>query len=534
MVRNNNFSNSNNSLNFANSLSCITENPLLLLVILGVSGFLIRLYYFPFGLPITLDGQSYFWYAIDMSILGTFPTYYTFPNNGWPSFLSIFFYVLPSENIQDYMDLQRWLTVTISVFTIIPVYLLCTRFFEKKYAIIGAAFFVFEPRMIQYSLLGLTETPFILLGATALFLFLSKHDKAIYTSFAVLGLFALVRYEGLLLVLPLSVLYFVRFKLKKNIILKYLFAITIFLLILLPMAYLRIETTGQDGLVSHVTAGPKYYQYSAQQSDNYQDKILNFIFTGFTNLVKYLGWVSIPVFIFFLPFGIFMIFKNIDHKKTMIILAAVFLLIPAFYAYSRNIQDTKYLYVLYPIFCVLSLYTVKTIEIKFKKRNIFLILIIIGVIFGSLIFLSFKSIDYEREREVLSLAHIINAETSIINSYYPEVQYLIHTKYANLEKFPVLSSTIPERGKIIRDENFDSVEKYILFGENKGLTHLVLDGSNARPPVLNDIFYNEEKYPYLIKIYDSLEHGYKYHMKIFEIDYQLFEKLQTGQFNENQ
>jgi len=528
LVGNNNFTSSNNSLNFTNNLSYITKNSLLLLSILGVFGFLIRFYYFPFGLPITHDGLDYFWYAVDVSILGTFPTNYTFPNNGWSSFLSIFFYFLHSENIQDYMDLQRWLTVTISVLAIIPVYLLCTRFFEKKYAIIGASFFIFDPRIIQHSLLGLTEIPFILLCATALFLFLSKYNRSIYASFGVLALFALVRYEGLLLLLPFSVLYFARFKFKKKTILKYLFAIMIFLLILLPMAYIRMETIGKDGLISQVAAGPQYYQRVAELSDASQNKIFDFIFTGSLNLVKYLGWSSIPIFIFFLPVGIFMIFKNINHKKSTLILTMIFLLIPAFYAYSRNIQDTKYLYVLYPIFCVLSLYTVKTIEIKFKKWNMLSTVIIIGTICGSLVFLNFKSLDYEHEREALSLAYIINAKTDVVNHYYPEEQYLVHTEFTNLGKFPVLSSTIPVQRKIISEENFDSIEEYIVFGiEKKGLTHLVLDGSNARPQVLNDIFYNEEKYPYLTKIYDSLEHGYKYHMKIFKIDYQLFGKLQT-------
>jgi len=527
LARNNNFTN-NNYLDFTNRLSHI-KNPFILLLILGVSGFLIRFYYFPFGLPITHDGLDYFWYAVDLSILGTFPDNYTFPNNGWSSFLSIFFYFFPSNNIQDFMDFQRWLTVTISIFTIIPVYLLCTRFFEKKYSIIGAAFFVFDPRMIQHSLLGLTETLFILLGATALFLFLSKRDKAIYTSFGVLALFAIVRYEGLLLVLPFSILYFARFKLKKRTFLKYLFAIVIFLLILLPMAYIRIETTGQDGLISHVIGGPKYYQHIAEQSSDTQSKMFDFILTGSVNLVKYLFWSNIPIFIFFLPLGIFIFFKNIDYKKSVLVFVAVFLLIPAFYAYSRELQDTKYLYVLYPIFCVLSLYTVKTIEMKFMRRNIFSIIIIIGIIFSSLIFLNYNSIDYEHEMEALSIAYIVNDKTDIINNYYPGTQYLNHLKYTNLEKFPVLSSTISGQGKVVSDENFDSIEEYILFGiEKKGLTHLVLDGSSARPPVLNDIFYNEEKYPYLIKIYDSQEEGYQYHMKVFKIDYQLFKKLQTG------
>ena len=38
-----------------------------------------------------------------------------------------------------------------------------------------------------------------------------------------------------------------------------------------------------------------------------------------------------------------------------------------------------------------------------------------------------------------------------------------------------------------------------------------------------DVFKNEEKYPYLIKQYDSIEYGYTYHIKIFKIDYKIFE-----------
>jgi len=34
-----------------------------------------------------------------------------------------------------------------------------------------------------------------------------------------------------------------------------------------------------------------------------------------------------------------------------------------------------------------------------------------------------------------------------------------------------------------------------------GLTHLVDDGAENRPNFLNDVFYNDRKYPYLIKIY---------------------------------
>ena len=68
----------------------------------------------------------------------------------------------------------------------------------------------------------------------------------------------------------------------------------------------------------------------------------------------------------------------------------------------------------------------------------------------------------------------------------------------------------------------ESLEKYIKSSESKGLTHLVIDDSKSRAIFLNDVFNDEEKYPYLIKIFDSQENGYKYHVKIFKIDYGKF------------
>jgi len=74
--------------------------------------------------------------------------------------------------------------------------------------------------------------------------------------------------------------------------------------------------------------------------------------------------------------------------------------------------------------------------------------------------------------------------------------------------------------------NLGSVEKFIEEGKEQGLTHLVLDGKNIRLELLDDAFYNDEKYPYLIKIFDSAEKGFNhYHVKIFEINYQKFDQF---------
>ena len=105
-----------------------SKNTIICLGIIALAGFLIRLFYFPEGIPITLDGALYFWYANDLSISWTFPNNVNITNNGWPTFLSVFFHFFNSENFLDYMDLQRYITIIISVTTIIPVFILCRKF----------------------------------------------------------------------------------------------------------------------------------------------------------------------------------------------------------------------------------------------------------------------------------------------------------------------------------------------------------------------------------------------------------------------
>ena len=139
--------------------------------------FFLRLNFVSFELPVTLDALLYFWYANDMSQLGHFPHGYNdATNNGWPSFLSLFFSAYQSSNFLDYMILQRIITISISVSTIIPIYFLCRRFVPEYFAIFGAALFAFEPRLIQNSVLGFSESFFIFTMIFSIY-FITRNEK---------------------------------------------------------------------------------------------------------------------------------------------------------------------------------------------------------------------------------------------------------------------------------------------------------------------------------------------------------------------
>lgn len=506
-------------------LEVIKFRPAPYLILIIIVGFSLRMFYFPYEIPITLDGLQYFWYAMDMSVLKQFPSGYIIPNNGWPAFVSVFFSLYNSNSYLDYMYIQRLLSITISVLTVIPVYFLCRRFFSVAYSLIGATFVIFEPRLVINSLSGITESSYILLGATTLFFILSNKIKYTYVAFGVTALFTLVRYEGVLLIIPISVMFLIKFRKEKKIVLKYLAALCIFLVIITPMAYIRMETSkgGHDGIVSHaIIAGPQYYKNTLDEETG-QERIFQMFTKSITYFIQYLGWVLIPLFVFFVPIGIILIFKNRDLKNLTLIFVSIIFFIPALYAYSRGIQDTKYFYVMYPIFSIVALYGITKIDNKFRKPNIIWLLVIIFIFSSSILFLSFKDFNYERELESFKIAELVVVNAKGVNDYYPESKYYFVSELSEYE-FPTLSSSVSTGPTLFATEGFGSLEGFIERYRDQGLTHLVVDNSEKRPDFLRRVFLDEKSYPYLIKEFDSHENGFTYYVKVYRINYDEFDR----------
>ena len=493
-----------------------SKNTIICLGIIALTGFLIRLFYLPEGIPITLDGTLYFWYANDLSITGTFPANVDLANNGWPTFLSVFFHFFNSENFLDYMMLQRYVTVIISVATIIPVFILCRKFCGNKLSLIGALLFAFQPRIIENSILGLTEPLFILLELVCLVLFLQNSLKFKYLSFAILALACLVRYEAIVLLIPLSILFLVENRKYKKNVPRYFLAISIFLVVSLPMAFVRMNTMGYDGIASHSIAA-----VSTIGEDG------GTIYLGIISLIESVGVSVFPIFFVLLPLGFFGFFKNRNFDKYTVLLFLIFMLIPIIYASSRGIAEPRYLLVLFPIFSLISIYTIKEITKKINRTKLIPIIFVIAILLPSIVFLDYNMIDYEHELEAYAIGLEVSRNTSAISDYHPESKYA-HNKIdvvTNLETFPILSSEIKQKVKLIETHGFYSLNEFIDYGEGEGLSHIVVDDNQNRPQFLKDVFRNEEKHMYLSKIYDSSEHGYDYHLKIFRIDYEKFDSV---------
>ena len=488
------------------------EIKITFLIIFSI-GLGLRLFYLPYELPLIADGMDNFTYATAINFHGNLPTEWAPANIGWSIFLSFWFWLIDLDSSLDYMQFQRILSIILSSLTTIPIYYLCRKFFNNKISLIGVALFAFEPRIILNSILGITEPLFILLGISSLVIFLRYSKKGILLAFVLASFTTIVRSEGIFLLITLSVLFFIRYKLSKEILKTYLPALVIFLLILTPISSYKTEVSGNDAMFDRVVHGTN--QVIKISNDNNDNEILK----GGELFLKYLGWIMVPIFLLFLPFGMIQYFRKRNKELNFIIIFLISSSIPILYAYIVQANDTRYFYILYPIFCLISLFAVETYISKVKRKNILILVLIIGILIGSILFYEYKKIDYEKEKEFNEIAQIISNNVSGINFHPTETQYI---RAAEIPlKWPFLFFEEDHKIKSISTINYNNLEKFVLNSKND-LTHLIVDDNPNLPKFLQDVYHHEENYEYLNKVFDSRNHGFNHHVKVFKINFEKF------------
>ena len=512
---------------FEEKISFFSNKIFFALLIIGIIGLVIRVLFLHIEIPINSDNFLYFRHAVDQVTGYTSETDIVF-NDGWPFFLSLFFSITPSNNFMDYMALQRFLTIGISVLTIIPIYYLGKQFFSKSYAVLGSAIFIFEPRIAQNSLFGTTDPLYIMALTISLALIFNKKYHIQFISFVTLSCAILVRSEGLFLLPIFFAIFFLRSRINKKSIFSFFIILGIITCILFPASIIRVEHTGYDGLTGRISDGVNHI---TETGNGNQSQIFLIVENGIVNMLKFLAWSQIPYLIFFVPFGLILLIKNESKYKKTLVLVGVSALIPTIYGYSFA-SDSRYLFPIYPIFCILSIYSIKYFIQKTTKPKCITILIFSIIIISSIFYLNWKDIDKNRELELYNLALEISNRASMVNVFYPESSYLQIVGLTKIEKFPTSSNEYMGR----KTEQYwynktDSIINVIKLGEGKGLTHLIIDDNQNRPQFVKDILINENNYPYLIKEFDSLEHGYKYNLKIYKIDYEKFDLMNEIKLN---
>lgn len=489
--------------------------PVLSLLLIGIGAIIIRLIFFQNELIFNSDNLSYFKYSVDVYLSGQSSHVDYLKNNGWPLFVSIFYHVLESKNFLDYMNLQSYISIVLSTLTIIPLYFLAKKFTNSLFALISTIFFVFEPRIIHNSLQGITDPLFILLIVTSLALIVQKNKFIIYGACITIGLSCIVRVEGLFLIPTICTMFLIKNKITKKNILQCIIFIIIIYLVLLPFSMERIETTGNDNLTGRIFVEAQ--KLTVNNSNTLESKIIGSISLFIQFFVK----LMIPYLWLFVPIGIILFLKEKEIKKSLLIIPGFFLILPSFYAYTIPALDSRYLFPILPIICIIGVYSCKKYFQNNKYKKMILVAIIIIVIFSSILFLVYKGYGNEDQREFLELADIINKNTDIIlYNYTPIFSYLEPAKLLELKEFPVMSPDY-DAGNSTRIifESYSNIEELFTLMEKNGITHIVYDKEINNPIIIKELIENNKENKKLKKIFDSQKNGFNYKIEIFELKF---------------
>ena len=540
-------------LNYINS----KKNIILYLGLILTLGLSLRFYYLPYDVPIATDGFYSFVYAAKTVFEGNLPVGYGTTNTGWANFLALFFSLSDTSDPFYLMQIQRSLSVILSSLTIIPAFFIFRKFVNIRWALFGCLLLIIEPRLLMSSLEGINYQLFFLLFVLAIALFLTKTKLTLFLSFGCIACATLVRYEGLLLLIPLSTMYFLKFKDKKSVV-KFLGMIFIVIIILAPISVLRIQATenlcyetsfgvrcGDDGFTHAILAGQRFLSHTLnaalgqevsetaiylfnennEKTDNYAVLFVNKIIVSFSALLKFIGLSLIPYFAFFVLYNIILRIKNkksikLDWDKKMIVFTASIMFLPALYAYMRGIEEIRYVLIIIPLVCILSISWTNSISEKISKNLGVIIILMVLVLISSIIFIEFEKRDSIHDRESFLISQKIVELTNMTNSFHQ----------SGYVKTAVLSSSWPvlpeasQNGKPIHvfqkvsTNDYDDLAEFIIDSRKYDLRYLVVDEDNELFAALR---INPTVYPYLIKIFDSDEVGYKNHFMIYEIDYKL-------------
>ena len=520
----------------------------LALAALFACGLAVRAAHLPADLPVILDASLYFWYASDIAILGSLPADYAPANTGWPMLLSLFFGLAGPAGHLDHMLLQRVLSAVLSAGTILPIYLICRRFFAPGIALAGPALFVLEPRIIENSVQGLIEPLFVLLVASSLACLLSRDRRAVLASFPLLALAAVTRGEALSLIVPYVAIYVARHRKSRRDLLLAPAAVALFLLVLAPVSMHRISVEGTDALfmraggavegitgriASELAPAPDPADPGGDRPpDRPPDPPPRPAGTGqverFWGLAADLASTqtpsSFPVIMLLVPYGVYGICRGIRMDGVAVLAVLCSMAGVAAFGLSFSFLP-RYTFWMAPLLCVLCVFTISRISGMFTRRSL-----AAGVVVALFAVSSVAVLEDRRDdlggREAAQVAREVVQRADVVNLYLPQVGYLYA---AGLEGtgYPILRSEFEGEtaGRCTEPVYCPGIKNpagsitYFLTGAGAGVTHLVADDQDRRrAQFLIHLYHNEDEYPYLEKVYDSADHGFSYHAKIFEVD----------------
>jgi len=533
------------------------------LAIIIVISIPLKLYTVDFSIPSHTDDFGYILNSIQYSEGDFFISQKK--NPGWSLFLTPFMFIINSSDFLDYSNFVRVLTITISTITIFPMYVLARKFFNEKYSVIAASLFAFEPHLNYNSGTAFSEPLLILVLITSMIFILHNKTKYHYLAFIFAGLCWWVRLEVIYPVIAIILIYFVVHRSKSNSLRNFSIGI-VFLLITISPLFIQRDLQFDDPFYvwyGGTILADDYAELLTSPEDagitDFVEKhgilgLMDRFANGLTNLFNVLFRILYPYLFILIPFGVLFSLRPIDQKLKHIKAnwIMIFTLIGVLVIPFTIIDERRFLFTLFPFLIILSTipiqrvtnYGLSTFSFNERQKSIFLVIVIGIVLLLSTIFtMGVGEFGYGQPNSVMEHEKIEFTEylvdnydgrilrDEIVTDYLAYVSLTSDDNDFKSFKSPRGKNPYPdlyEPGKVVwLSVNGKTIEELITNGETRELKYIgILEKGSYFFPFLNDLYYNEEKYPYMEKIFDSDEMDYKeFKIKAFEINYQKFHEL---------
>ena len=536
----------------------------LLLITIVIISVPLKLYTTDFSIPSHTDDFRYILDAIQYNQGDFFLSQKK--NPGWSLFLTPFMSITNSSDFLDYSNLARTLSLTISTVTIFPMYVLARKFFNEKYSVVAASLFAFEPHLNFISGTAMGEPLLILVLITTMIFILNDKPKYHYIAFIFAGFCWWVKLEALYPMIAIIIIFFVIHRHKPNSLRNFSLCV-VFLLITLSPLFIQRDLQFDDPFYVWYSGTILVDDYTSILTNPEDTGITNFVekhgtlglmdrlANGLTNLFNVLFRILYPYLFILIPFGILFSLRPIDQKlkhvkaNWIMILVLIGILVVPF----AIVDERRFLFPLFPFLIILSTiaihrvtnYGLSTFSFNEKQKSIFLGIVVGIVLLLSTIFtagigefgyglpnsvLEHEKIEFTEYLVENFDGRILRDATSLDYLHYVS---LVSSDSGDFKSFksPREKDPFPDLykpGKVVWiSVNGKTIKELVTNGETKELKYIgILENGSYFFPFLNDLYYYEERYPYMKKIFDSDEMGYKqFKVKVFEINYQKFHDL---------
>ena len=533
------------------------SNVVLYLILIVIISLGLKLYLVDFSLPVNSDNLSYVLNGIAHSN-GDFD-HSPSRSMGWSLFLSPFFSLMNSNDFLDYSNVAKIISIGVSTTTIFLIYKVGRKFFDERYSLVAACLFAFLPQLNYNSVMALSEPLFIFSILASFYFLLNDKSKFIIPALAFVGFSYWIRLNGIIFFLIISLTYILTFKKSRIFLRNYGIGLVIFLIIISPILLQKYEQFGDpfyssyqdkmfsnnyEELISNLSSNTEASASSYIENNGILDFMYTFFISGIFNSMIMLSKLSFPYIFILIPFGILFSFRAFDQKSQYTKANWIFILSSIlFMSFILSVvPEKRFLLFLMPFLVLFSVipihrvteYGLSTFSLSRNQKNAFLVIVIIIVIILSGLFtLRYEKLDPGLENEKMDFAQyaLENLHGNTLRDFGGGTDYInsvILLDYNNFQDFKISSlADDTERSKLAYQEigvSASNIEDLILKGEPLNLNYLISNQHDTfYYPFVDQVYHNEEQYPYLIKIFDSHEHGYeKLKIKVFEIDYEKF------------